>query len=134
MSDREAVLFANDTFYTAFAQGDFEQMRAAWADDREISCIHPGWQPLIGQQDVMDSWATILATGETAEIRCVGVKAFVLGDAAYVTGFERMPGTLLSATNVFMRDGALWRMVHHQAGPCQNRGAADNEESAQTLQ
>ena len=72
MTDREAILFANDTFYAAFAGGSIKQMRAAWADGRDITCIHPGWRPLIGQKDVMDSWATILSTGETADIRCVG--------------------------------------------------------------
>ncbi|MEQ9575196.1 MAG: nuclear transport factor 2 family protein, partial [Rhodospirillales bacterium] len=90
--------------------------------------------PLIGQQEVMDSWATILASGETTDIQCIGAKAFTLGDAAYVTGFERMPGTLLTATNVFVRTGAVWRMVHHQAGPCQDRGAADREDADPTLQ
>ncbi|MEQ9556125.1 MAG: nuclear transport factor 2 family protein [Rhodospirillales bacterium] len=134
MSDREAILFANDTFYAAFAGGSIKQMRAAWADDRDITCIHPGWRPLIGQKDVMDSWATILSTGETADIRCVGARAFSHGDTAYITGFERMPGTLLTATNVFVRAGAVWRMVHHQAGPCQDRGAADREDTDPTLQ
>tara|TARA_R110001592_G_scaffold203685_2_gene453541 strand:- start:562 stop:966 length:405 start_codon:yes stop_codon:yes gene_type:complete len=134
MSDREAILFANDTFYAAFADGSIERMRAAWADDRDITCIHPGWRPLAGRQAVMDSWETILSSGETADIRCVGARAYSLGDTAYVTGFERMPGTLLTATNVFVRAGSLWRMVHHQAGPCQDRGAADREEIDPTLQ
>ncbi|MEQ8226847.1 MAG: nuclear transport factor 2 family protein [Rhodospirillales bacterium] len=134
MSDKESILFANDAFYTAFASGDFAQMRDVWADDRDITCIHPGWRPLVGQSDVMDSWATILASGETTDIRCVGAQAFIAGDTAYVTGFERMPGTLLTATNVFVRNGARWRMVHHQAGPCQDRSAADNLEAGPTMQ
>lgn len=134
MSDREAILFANDTFYAAFAGGNIKQMHAAWADDTEITCIHPGWPPLAGRQEVMDSWTTILASGETAEIRCVGARAYCHGDTAYVTGFERMPGTLLTATNVFVRTGAVWRMVHHQAAPCQDQGAADREEKDPTLQ
>jgi ketosteroid isomerase-like protein len=132
MSDREAILFANDAFYAAFAGGDFDQMRDVWAEDREISCIHPGWRPLIGQQDVMGSWAAILSSGETAEIRFTGGQVFITGDGAYVTGFERMPGTLLTTTNVFIRDGSVWRMVHHQAGPCEDRTAADREDEPRT--
>ncbi|MAY66469.1 MAG: DUF4440 domain-containing protein [Rhodospirillaceae bacterium] len=134
MSDREAILFANDTFYAAFAGGSIEQMRAVWADDRDITCIHPGWPPLAGQQEVMDSWTSILSSGETAEIRCVGARAYSQGDTAYVIGFERMPGTLLTTTNVFVRKGAVWRMVHHQAAPCQDQAAADQEDTDPTLQ
>jgi len=129
MPDREAILFANDAFYAAFASGDFALMRSAWADDREITCLHPGWRPLVGRQEVMDSWETILASGETTDIRCVGARAFSLGETAYVIGFERMSGTVLAMTNIFARHGDLWRMVHHQAGPCQDRAAADREEA-----
>ena len=39
------------------------------------------------------------------------------GDTAYVLCFEEVDGTYLLATNVFIRDGGVWRMVHHQAGP-----------------
>lgn len=134
MSDKESVLFANDAFYTAFASGDFDLMREAWADDRDITCIHPGWRPLVGQSEVMESWSTILASGETSDIECLGAQAYTTGEAAYVTAFERMPGTLLTATNVFVRIGTLWRLVHHQAGPCQDRSAADNVAQEQTLQ
>jgi hypothetical protein len=28
-----------------------------------------------------------------------------------------VPGARLVATNVFVREGGAWKMVHHQAGP-----------------
>ncbi|MAO56972.1 MAG: DUF4440 domain-containing protein [Rhodospirillaceae bacterium] len=125
MSDHAAILFANDAFYTAFATGDFDRMAEVWADDRDITCIHPGWRPLVGRADVMESWATILSSGETSDIRFVDPRVHASGETAYVIGFERMPGTVLTATNIFVREGTIWRMVHHQAGPCQDRAAAD---------
>ena len=44
-------------------------------------------------------------------------RAFVLGAVAYVICFEDLDGGYLVATNVFVREGSLWRMIHHQAGP-----------------
>ena len=120
MSDANAVLFANDAFYMAFATGDMAAMRAVWADDPGITCVHPGWQPLIGQDDVMASWEAILSSGETMDVRCDDAHAHMVGDVAYVTAFERLPGAVLTATNLFVRKGSLWRMIHHQAGPCQD--------------
>jgi hypothetical protein len=31
--------------------------------------------------------------------------------------FEEIMNTFLVATNVFVREGRVWKMVHHQAGP-----------------
>lgn len=134
MSEIDAVLFANEAFYTAFQTGDLAQMRQVWAEHRTISCIHPGWQPLIGQDEVMESWRAILESGETAAIRCEQARAHLMGDAAYVTAYERLPRGILAATNLFIRQGALWRMVHHQAGPCQDAPPPEPDDDDPTLQ
>lgn len=134
MSDSASVLFANDAFYTAFAAGDLEGMRGLWADDRPVTCIHPGWRPLFGYEAVMDSWRTILASGETGAIRCHDARAHIAGEVAWVTAFERLPRGVLVATNLFVRHGAQWRMIHHQAGPCQDPPAEPDEERGRMLQ
>ncbi len=39
------------------------------------------------------------------------------GDYAAVVCFEVIAGNNLIATNVFMREGRKWKLVHHQSGP-----------------
>lgn len=117
MSDTDAVLFANEAFYRAFADRDEDAMDALWSDTDQVACLHPGWGPLIGREEVVESWKAIIRNPDSPEILCHTPHAHVYGNTAYVICFEEIGGSFLVATNVFVRDGRLWKMVHHQAGP-----------------
>ncbi|MCB2106619.1 MAG: nuclear transport factor 2 family protein [Rhodobacteraceae bacterium] len=118
MSDRDAVLFANTAFYAAFYQRDFEAMAEVWAKGRPISCTHPGWATLYGSDAVIESWRGILSNRNAPKIKCRAENVEILGEAAIVTCVEDFgDGQYLAATNVFIRVGHVWAMVHHQAGP-----------------
>ena len=43
--------------------------------------------------------------------------AYVHGDTGIVICFEQIEDQFLIATNIFVRDGRIWKMVHHQSGP-----------------
>ena len=116
-SDEEAVLAANEAFYRAFATRDFAAMDAVWASHTPVACIHPGWDALVGRDMVMESWAAILGGAGAPQIRCEAPRVFVLGPSAFVICREVLEQGRLIATNVFAREPAGWRMVHHQAGP-----------------
>lgn len=116
MSDREAVLFANDAFYLAFLARDNAAMEDVWAREAPVTCIHPGWSMLVGRDPVLDSWRGIFEGGNAPAIECLAPQAFVYGDAATVLCFEAVGGGFLIASNLFVREGARWKMVHHQAG------------------
>ena len=113
-TDREAVLFANDAFYAAFAAGDMAAMRGVWANGAPVSCVHPGWDVLTDEHAVLASWEGILR--EPPKIRCHAPRVLAYGDTAMVICFEEISGSFLVATNVFVREGQCWRMVHHHAG------------------
>src|SRR3546814_4010213 len=66
----------------------------------------------------MQSWAAILANPETRGIEMRGARAYRCGEAAFVTCSERIGDRLLAATNLFVREDGGWKLVHHQAGPC----------------
>ncbi len=117
MSEREAVLFANEAFYRAFVDRDIAAMEAVWASDGPVACIHPGWPPLAGRDAVIESWRRILANEDSPQVVCRQPMSFLYGDVAFVICFESVGAAALVATNVFRRDGRQWRMVHHQAGP-----------------
>ena len=86
-------------------------------EKRPVACIHPGWDALVGRDMVMESWAAILGGAGAPQIRCEAPRAFVLGPSAFVICREVLEQGQLIATNVFAREPAGWRMVHHQAGP-----------------
>jgi hypothetical protein len=121
-SDRNAVLFANSAFYMAFAGRDLPAMENVWAKDHPISCTHPGWQPLTGRAEVMASWRSILGSADAPQISAKAARASIYGDCAVVTCVEQIgdddgESEFLTATNVFIRAGSVWVMVHHHAGP-----------------
>lgn len=115
MDDHDAILAANEAFYAAFRAGDHAAMDALWSARRDVACVHPGSEPLHSRADTLDSWREIL-DGSTP-IQCIHPRVHQLGDAAFVICGEQMPGGVLVATNVFVREGGDWRMVHHHAGP-----------------
>ena len=115
MDAQDAVLEANTDFYIAFARGDSVAMETLWSRGSEVTCIHPGWQALIGREAVMESWTAILASPPA--VRCVGARAFVNGTNAHVICYEGLGDGMLVATNLFVLEGSAWRMIHHQAGP-----------------
>lgn len=127
MSDAESVLFANEAFYRAFADRDIAAMDAAWSRTATVSCLHPGWGPIHGREPVMASWRAILSAPGAPAIRPLAPNATVLGDAALVICFESLGNAYAVATNVFVREGSLWKLVHHQAGPTNERPPAAAE-------
>ena len=117
MSDEHAVLFANEAFYRAFADGDVDAMDAVWARSAPVACIHPGWAALAGREAVMESWRAILSSANRPAIESRGAAAYLHGDTALVICYEAVGGAWLVATNMFVREDGAWKMAHHQAGP-----------------
>ena len=116
--DELAVLTADERFYKAFAAKDCRRMDALWASEHLVTCVHPGWSPLVGRGHVMASWHAIFRSDGSAAIEPTAPKVFLVGVAAYVVCFEGSVGRppVLVATNVFAREAGAWKMVHHQAG------------------
>lgn len=127
MSDSDAVLFANEAFYRAFADRDIRGMDEVWSRTAAVTCLHPGWAPLYGREEVMASWAAILAAPGAPQVRVTAARAHVYGDLASVICFEDVGDTLLVATNLFVRERRLWKMVHHQSGPTSGRPPPEAE-------
>ena len=117
MSDKHAVLEANEAFYAAFRNRDVAGMEKIWAVTAPVCCIHPGWTPLIGRKLVIESWATILSNPSAPQISCSDMNVFLHGGSALVVCQEILPQAQLLASNWFVHENDLWRLVHHHAGP-----------------
>ena len=131
MSKLDAILFANEAFYCAFADGDAAAMEALWASKTPVGCIHPGWGAIHEREGILESWRTILS--DPPEIRCVAPRPYLLGDAAFVVCFEKIGGDHLIATNYFIREDGRWKMIHHQAGPTRFSPPADSPQTGRSI-
>ena len=118
MSETAELLFINDAFYHVFRTRDLAAMDELWAAREQVACIHPGWHALTTRDDVMDSWHGILSNPDSPSIACRGARAYVMGHVGFVVCYEVIDGNVLVATNVFARENGVWKLVHHQAGPC----------------
>ncbi len=127
LSDRQkaALLFANEAFYLAFSNGDIVAMERLWAKDFSVSCLHPGWEPLMGRNNVMASWRAVLPTNP--KIQQSSPNAFGIGDMGYVICYEKVGESFLLATNVFIIEDNAWKMTHHQAGPTDSTPSNSDE-------
>ena len=115
MSDQTSVLFANDAFYVAFMNHDTKAMGDLWAKAPTISCIHPGWNYLLGRDAVIKSWNNILTNYDGPSFTIEGAKANIFKGMAVVICYEVFKMATLVATNIFVFEEGVWRIMHHQA-------------------
>jgi len=134
-SSEQAVREANRRFYEAFAALDLEQMDQVWLHEDWVECVHPGWDLLLGWEEVRESWARIFASTRRLKVELSSVWVRVEGDVAWVACTEHVTSTfeqgfdqaLVQATNIFVRreratagkaaSSPCWQMVAHHASP-----------------
>ena len=127
MSDIEAVLFANEAFYVAFANCDYDAMEDIWAKTGPVTCVHPGWRHLSGRDVVMESWQSILNHPDSENMQFRNPEPVLFGDFAMVICYELLPPNAAVATNCFARMEGVWKMVHHQATLTTHPDAANDQ-------
>ncbi len=130
----QAVREANLRFYQALAALDLQQMDAVWLHEDWVECVHPGWDLMLGWEEVRESWTRIFASTQRMKVEISSVWIRVEGEVAWVactehvtTMFERgFDQALIQATNIFVRRDAppeatgprsRWQMVAHHASP-----------------
>ncbi len=116
-ADHDAVLEANALFYAAFEDRNLMAMDAMWSADADIACVHPGWPPIRGRDDVMRSWKAVFENSDGVTPVCDGPTCQVHGDSAYVLCRERLDNAVLIATNLFVRRDGAWALVHRHSSP-----------------
>ncbi|TMH03571.1 MAG: DUF4440 domain-containing protein [Betaproteobacteria bacterium] len=115
---------AATAFYRAFEAKDIDAMMAAWAEDEDIVCVHPGGPRLVGFDAVRVGWEQIFA-GETKllfrleELVVLETVGMALQSAIeqVTVGNDPAPRGTAIASNVFLRTPSGWRIVLHHASP-----------------
>ena len=108
---------AATAFYRAFEAKDIDAMMAAWAEDEEIVCVHPGGPRLVGFDAVRLGWEQIFA-GETKllfrldELVVLETVGMALQSAIeqVTVGDNPTPRGTAIASNVFLRTPSGWRI------------------------
>lgn len=113
------VLFANDLFYRAFTARDMNAMTALWAHTQPVFCMHPSWPALFGREQVLESWSRILSNPQAPSVHAYGAEVMTYGNAATVVCYEQLDGGVCIASNGFVLEGDIVRMVWHQSGRCE---------------
>lgn len=116
---------ASARFYRAFEQLDLEAMRELWAHSVPVSCVHPGWDLVLGREAVLDSWRTIFSgssdlhfQSEEAQITAGKEMGWVVSREVLRTSVQGMPvENTLTAVNTFVLEDGVWRIAHHHAAP-----------------
>ena len=121
MEPEQKILFANESFYQAFSAGDFQSMVDLWSKDHPLICIHPGHEPLLERDEIMISWNAILKQGGTQGICFQEPRVSFYVSTALVTCYETILENHLIATNGFVEEDEVWKMVLHQAAPTMGR-------------
>ena len=136
MSEKE-VLKTNQRFYDAFNKNDIELMIGIWLNDPISQCIHPGWDVLIGFENIMTSWQKIFAAAQDLEIKLSHVDVTASENLAWVTCQENLfsivsSGVQLSkvhSTNLFKMMNGEWKMILHHTSPVSGLPAAEEQSS-----
>jgi ketosteroid isomerase-like protein len=109
-------------FYDAIARADLESLMALWADDDEISCVHPGAPRLQGHAAIRESWEMIFERGPVhIRPRHLHVNQNMSSAVHSLIEEVKTPDdpdwqqAHIVATNVYLKTPQGWRMVVHHA-------------------
>jgi ketosteroid isomerase-like protein len=123
-SDNDLVLAANQSFYTAFQNGDINKMDQVWSHSPFVSAIHPiSNDVIIGWKGVRDSFDGVFKNYTKINIMPVKPTVHIEGNVAWVLQNEEFSAQqgdktvklTSGANNIFVKNAGKWLMVHHQA-------------------
>ena len=125
MAAEDEVRQASERFYAAvesMLNGDASGMSDVWSPRATASTMHPLGGRQVGWDAVRESWENAAEAFEGGSVEVSDLEVCVLGaGAAYTTGVEHVQASVggkslsfdIRATNVFAREGTVWRIVHH---------------------
>jgi ketosteroid isomerase-like protein len=122
-------------FYEALAHADVNAIMACWADEEEVSCIHPGSPLLVGLEAIRASFEAIFNHGpidvhpeKTRSWHSEGVAVHSVLERVQANTDQGLQTAWVMSTNVYVKTAMGWRMVAHHGSP----GGLEPEEVHET--
>lgn len=112
-------------FYEALQTADLERLMSVWAEEEEVSCVHPGGPRVVGLGAIRIAFASVFSQGSIA-VNPERVRRLQTHDTAVHQVLERVQirsadgqaqSAWVIATNVYLKTALGWRMVVHHASP-----------------
>jgi ketosteroid isomerase-like protein len=127
-------------FYEALQRGDIERLMRVWADDEDISCVHPGGPRVVGALAIRATFESIFANG-AIDARPEKVRRLQTHSCAVHSVIEHVQlmsqegprSAWVVATNVYVLSGLGWRLVAHHASPGSSQEVQEIVETASVL-
>jgi ketosteroid isomerase-like protein len=107
-----------------------EKMRSVWHHSPDVSSAHPTGDWANGWAEVSATWDVVESIGKAGNggSSVHNIRVHRYGDTAYTTCvFQVAPswgGGKLNCTNVLVRVGGEWKIVHHHADRAPNMDAS----------
>jgi len=119
----EAVRTANHRFYRAFESLKLAQMEAVWLHDEAVECVQPGWDLLLGWEEIRERWARIFSNTKRVHVALSHEWVRVEGDVGWVActahvttaSADDFDEAIVQATNIFIRREGQWLLAVHHA-------------------
>ncbi len=116
---------AEDAFYRAFEQSDFELMTTVWSDNEDVECIHPMSERLSGIKAVQESWRSMFKDPLDLSIRILSQRStlsetlavHVVNEYLTLVDGDSIQQSVVLATNVYQLSETGWKMIVHHASP-----------------
>jgi ketosteroid isomerase-like protein len=129
---------ANLAFYEAFTRLDMSAMARCWSKSPHARCVHPGWELVVGWNDIRQSWTDIFRTVKAVEFQLEDVHAEVAGRTAWVnlvgyveitTDEDETFQASVVTTNIFEKlDGEWLLTLHHSSNFAEEEDLEDDDE------
>ena len=115
---------AEKAFYLAFVRRDMSLMQQVWATSQNVYCLHPGGQPLVGKDVIIQSWQQIFSGPQTSELKiehhnlASDPKLAIHRITEHLTmhiNKEKKQQATMYAVNIFQCINDHWYMISHHA-------------------
>jgi hypothetical protein len=130
---KTGALMAHEAFYKAFAARDLEAMEDLWALECAVTCLHPHWPPLFDRRLIIESWSAIFDNTKDVDIKPHDPRYQVNDGWLIVVCYEELRGQWLAASNIYVWEGGVMKIAHHQAGPTSGGPVEDTPTSVDTV-
>lgn len=114
---------AEAAFYAAFIKRDVNAMMAVWAENDNITCIHPAGPILTGRAAIREAWESLFRNSSDMQFMVNERSRAQNGELAihvveeHIRVKNQPPAAPVHATNVYRLTETGWRMVLHHASP-----------------
>ena len=117
MSAEFGVRKAQNQFYEAFSNQDYDMMCSLWAEQQDTQCNHPGMPRMTGRDEIMNSWKDLF-NGPQMDVEPANTVIDIIGGTAICKCLEEIDSSSkLESLNIYKREDGEWKMTFHMASP-----------------